>query len=77
MKPFRVSGSLQMGHDRHHFDIEVAETSADRAKERVVSTLGSRHRANRKEIEVEKVLEIKPDEVTDPVIARKLELGRQ
>lgn len=75
MKPYRVSGSFKMGHDPHHFDIEVADASPDRAKERVVSTLGSRHRVPRREIVVERVVELKAGDVTDAAVARRLELG--
>lgn len=75
LKPFRVEGTFPMGTKRSHFAIETAAADAQGARERVVSTLGSKHRANRHDIKVESVKEIQASEVTDPVITHQLSKG--
>ena len=75
LKPFRVEGSFKMGAKMSHFAIETAGKDAQAARERVVSTLGSKHRVDRHHLKVDSVTEMKPEDVTDPVVQHLLEAG--
>lgn len=74
-KAFRVEGTFPMGSKRSHFAIETVAADAQAARERVVSTLGSKHRANRHDIIVEGVKEIPSGDVTDPMVEHELKSG--
>lgn len=73
MQAFRVTGEFKMGRSWSRFSVETADTSADDARERVVSTLGSRHRLSRDLIEVEEVEAVDAEDVEDPSVAKRLE----
>jgi len=69
MKAFKASGSFKMDKRRRQkFRIEIAAEDKDAAVEKVLSTLGSRHRLKRREIEIDELVEIPPEEITDPVV---------
>lgn len=70
MKAFRVRGKFLMGRTRKRFTQEVAAPDAENAVERVLSTLGSRHRVQRKHIDIDTAEEIPLDEVTNPAVSR-------
>lgn len=74
MKPFRVSGTFRMGHITSPFTLETVADDAAGAKDRVLSTIGSRHRVDRYRIDVKDVKEIKRDEVTDAVVEKRLSM---
>ena len=65
MKAFRVTGKFLMGRNTQHFTIETASANEAEATEYIYSILGSRHRANRKSIEISDITEMTKDEVTD------------
>lgn len=73
MQAFQVSGRFKMGRTWSRFSIEIADDSAEDARERVVSNLGSRHRISRDLVEVTEVEAIDADEVEDPTVAKRLE----
>lgn len=74
MNPFRVSGSFLMGRDRSPFTIETLGDDENGARDRVLSTLGSRHRINRYNIKIDKVEKISVDDLSDPVVAKKIQM---
>lgn len=72
MKPYRVEGHFRMGRVETPFTVEtVAKDEAD-ARERVLSTIGSRHGVNRRLVHVTKVTALAPDQVTDAVVQHRL-----
>jgi large subunit ribosomal protein LX len=69
MKAFKVSGSFKKGkRERQKFRIEVAAENEEAATQKVLSTLGSRHRLNRKEISIDEMAGISGDEITNQVV---------
>ncbi|HEX2021757.1 MAG TPA: 50S ribosomal protein L18Ae [Candidatus Thermoplasmatota archaeon] len=74
MKAFRVTGKFRMGHITSPFTIETIGKDVKAAHERVYSTLGSRHRVNRHQIEIAKVEELRPDQITDLATEKRLSM---
>ena len=74
-KAFRVDGHFRMGRIETPFSIEVLGNDEASASERVISTIGSRHRANRRLIAVSKVTPVTADQVQDPVVQHALSKG--
>lgn len=72
MKAFKVNGKFQMGRDWTTFSTEVAAPDEGAARDRVLSTIGSRHRVNRRQVEITAMAEIKGDAITDPSVAKAL-----
>ena len=73
MKAFRIRGAFRMGRARQSFTQEVAAETQEEAVERVLSELGSRHRAKRRDIAVEEVVEVPREEVENSVVLYRLE----
>ena len=73
-KPYRVSGTFRMGHVTTPFTIETIGADPNAARDRVLSTIGSRHRVDRHHIEIKDVKEIKNEEVSDPAILKMLSM---
>ena len=74
MKPFRVTGKFRMGHIKTPFTLEAIAKDEAGARDRIFAQIGSRHRANRHQIWIEKVAEIKPADITDPVVEKQLSM---
>jgi large subunit ribosomal protein LX len=77
MKAFRVIGAFRIKqgkyrNDLQDFKVEVAAKDEKSAKEKVVSTFGSRHRLVRKDILIRELVAIKKDEITDPVVMHQV-----
>ena len=72
MKAFKVTGSFRMGRSPSPFAKEVAAMDKKAAEEVVLSDLGSKHKVKRYDITIDKVTELKPDEVSDSAISFKL-----
>jgi len=72
MKAFRVNGTFRMGKKTQTFTKEVISKDRAQAEEFIISDLGSKHRAKRYQIKITEVKELKPDEVSDHVVAFKL-----
>ena len=68
MQAFKVSGKFLMGRNRQPFTIEVATSDEINAREKVLSIMGSKHRANRRSITIEKIEAISPDEISDQTV---------
>ena len=74
MRVYRVSGTFPMGMVKNQrFSKDVLGSSKEDAMERVYSDLGSKHKVKRRFINIEEVKEIKPDDISDPVIKYLME----
>lgn len=73
-KAFRISGKFRMGHITTPFSLETLGADENAARDRVFSTIGSRHRVNRHQIWIEKVEPLAADQVTDPVVEKKISM---
>ncbi len=73
MKAFRITGSFADPRKRQPFSIEMAAEDEAAVREKAVSTLGSRHKLKRWEIDITEVVEIAAADVTDSVV--KYQLG--
>lgn len=72
MKVYRVTGTFEMGRQRHQpFTKEVAADSEERAREILLSDIGSKHGTPRRRVAIETVVELPPDQVTDPLARAK------
>lgn len=74
-KAYRVDGHFRQGRIETPFSVEVLGADEAAASERVISTIGSRHRANRRLIAVSKVTPVAADQVQDPVVKHALAKG--
>lgn len=73
MKAYRISGEFQMGSQRQPFTLETLAESEEEATEWAYSILGSRHRANRRQIDIEDVHAEDLEEVEDAAVQFGLE----
>lgn len=65
---FRVSGSFRTGHHDQPFSKEIVAESEARARETMLSLIGSKHGVPRRLIRVDSVAAVKPDEIRDAVV---------
>lgn len=72
MKAFRVEGRVVRYNVRFSFCKEITGEDEADATERLVSELGSKHRAKRPQIHIDSITELAPEDVTDPITAHKL-----
>ena len=68
MKAYRVSGIAHFGSMRQEFSLDLPASDAADAEHRTYSIMGSRHKANRRSIEIKSVSEIDPRTSTEPRI---------
>ncbi len=73
MKAYRISGRFRMGHAWQGFSKELAADDEARAREKLLSDLGSKHGVARKYIEIAKVAEVPGSEVRDQVVRYMVE----
>ena len=73
MKAFKVTGSFRMGKSPSPFAKEVAAKDKKAAEEIIFSDLGSKHKVKRYDITIDKVTEMKPDDVADLAVRFKLD----
>ncbi len=72
MKVYRVTGTFEMGRERAQpFTKEVAAESEARAREVLLSELGSKHRTPRRRIAIASVVEVPADQVESTVARAK------
>ena len=69
---FQVEGDFQMGRIRQHFVLQTVAPNEAGAKSRVLSTLGSRHGVNRREVVIASCKPLAPGDVTDAQAQRDL-----
>jgi len=81
VKVFRVIGEVRKSNWKTPFEKEVVALKPEHAVEKVYTELGSKHRVKRFHIKIDKVEEIAPNEVEDPLIRKLLagegEIGKQ
>ena len=73
MKAFKVTGTYRNRPGMQKFSKEVAAKGKDEAVEAIISVIGSKHRAKRREIKVESVTEIKKDDITNQVVLHRIQ----
>jgi len=73
MKAFRIVGSFADPRKRQPFSIEMAAEDEAAVRERALSTLGSKHRLKRRDIDITEIVELTPDQITNPVV--KYDIG--
>jgi large subunit ribosomal protein LX len=73
MKAFRVSGKFKMGRGFSQFSKEYAAADKKQVEEKALADLGSKHRVKRRDMTIDKVEEIAPDQVQDTSIRMLVE----
>ena len=69
MKAFIIKGDYaDRRQGRQPFSVEMAAADEAAVKEKALSTLGSQHKLKRWEINITEIVEIKPEDVTNPVV---------
>ena len=68
MQAYRIKGNAPFGRNRQEFTIDVAAVDETEAEHRILSTLGSRHRAKRMHIKIESITEIDPRTSKEPMV---------
>ncbi|MDW8040004.1 MAG: 50S ribosomal protein L18Ae [Nitrososphaerota archaeon] len=74
VKVFKVIGEIRKPNWQTPFEKEVMALKPEHALEKVYTELGSKHRVKRFHIKINRVEEIPPEKVEDPLI-RKLLAG--
>jgi len=74
VKVFRVLGEIRKPNLKTPFSKEVIALKPEHAVEKVYTELGSKHRVKRFHIKINKVEEVAPQDVEDPLI-RKIVAG--
>ena len=65
MDAYRVKGVAPMGKVRQEFTLEIVASDSNDAEHRIYSIIGSRHKANRRSIEITSCEQIDPRESSD------------
>lgn len=73
MKAFRVTGSFADPRKKQPFSIEMSGIDETAVREKALSTLGSRHKLERREIEIDSIVEVPKDQVQNHVV--RYEIG--
>ena len=73
MKAFLVTGHFADPRKEQPFSIEMAAEDETAVREKVLSTIGSRHKMKRWQITITDVKELPADQVTDHVV--KYQIG--
>ncbi len=66
-----------MGREDSTYTIEVASESPEAARDKIYSQLGSRHRVERRYVNIDEVVEISGDEITDGAVKHHLVLAEK
>jgi large subunit ribosomal protein LX len=77
MKAFRAVGAFRIKqgeyrNDLQGFKVEIAAADEKSAREKLVSTFGSRHRLVRKDIIIRELVPLSNEEITDPVVMHQV-----
>jgi large subunit ribosomal protein LX len=68
LKAFRVKGEFKMGGRIEKFTKEILAPEKSDVLEYIYSDLGSKHRTRRRDIKIESVEEISPEDAENPVV---------
>ena len=73
MKAYEITGTFADARQgRQPFSIEAAGESEDAVKEQVISSLGSRHKVKRWQVDITEVVEIAAEDITDHTVRYKV-----
>ncbi|MEE9223753.1 MAG: 50S ribosomal protein L18Ae [Thermoplasmata archaeon] len=72
MKAFRIEGEFLMKDKWQRFVKEIASKDKKVATESLLSDMGGRHRAKRKNIKIHDIRELKLEEVENPLVREEL-----
>jgi large subunit ribosomal protein LX len=72
MKAFRIEGEFLMRDKWQKFSKEVASKNKKTATEHLLSDMGGRHRAKRKNIKIHNIKQLKPEEIESPLVRDEL-----
>ena len=73
MKAFRVTGSYaDARYGKQPFSVEMAADSEAAVMEKAYSTIGSKHKLKRWQIDITEIKELAAEEVTDHVVKYKI-----
>jgi large subunit ribosomal protein LX len=67
-KIFRIQGKFMMGKSLKPFTKELKAIKEEDIKEKIYSEFGSKHHISRNKIIIDKITEIKEEDVQDPLI---------
>ncbi|HEX9815738.1 MAG TPA: 50S ribosomal protein L18Ae [Candidatus Thermoplasmatota archaeon] len=67
-KVFRVTGTFYTGHHEQNFSKEIVAESEDRARELMLSLIGSKHAVPRRLIKITAVKEVPATDIQDAVV---------
>ncbi len=74
MKAFRITGSYaDERYGKQPFSVEMAAEDSEAVKEKAYSTIGSKHKLKRWQIDIAEVAELSADQVTNHVV--KYQIG--
>ncbi len=73
MKAYRIEGKFLMKDVWQPFRKEIIGENEEDAKERILSIIGSRHKVKRRMIKIDNIVELKEEEVQDPLVKYILE----
>ena len=75
VKVFRVTGKITKPNLKTAFTKEIRAMKPEDAEEKVFMEIGSKHRVKRFHIKIQKIEEISPEEIQNPLV-KKLTLGK-
>jgi large subunit ribosomal protein LX len=75
VKVFRVTGKITKPNLKTVFTKEIRALKPEDAEEKVFMEIGSKHRVKRFHIKIQKIEEISPEEIQDPLV-KKITLGK-
>lgn len=67
-KVFRVTGTFYTGHHEQKFSKEIVADSEARARELMLSLIGSKHAVPRRLIKIASAKEVNPTDIEDAVV---------
>jgi large subunit ribosomal protein LX len=70
MKIFKVTGKIYKPNLTTEFVREMVADKAEHAEEKVYAEIGSRHRVKRCHMKVTSVVEVSPEEITNPILKK-------
>ena len=73
VKIFRVTGKMAKPNFKTNFKKEVTATNPENAREKILTELGSKHRAKRFQIKIFKIEEIPPGEAESLLIRKMMQ----
>lgn len=73
MKAFKIDGELETGRRSwRKFSKEIAAENEEKAKEKIICDLGSRHGLARRSLRIRRIKELTAKEVTDTAVKHQI-----